>query len=185
MKVVDSYEKRILDAFKEILKNNSEGMSGRNIPLVRAVLNDLNEAISMNLENIDSSDRESFCRRVLEDELIPVFDVPRLALQLGSYTDSCKTLKKKLEAYIDTKNVPMEKLEPILDRHLKFDPVERTPEWEECIYEVESECESLLKDAPRGMGFCFPYWSTKTAVLARRGIEWNSPSIMNPRVMFD
>lgn len=45
-------------------------------------------------------------------------------------------------------------------------------------------CEQL-KDEPRGMGFCHIYWSTKRAALARRGIEWRSPSAMNPRVMFD
>ena len=35
------------------------------------------------------------------------------------------------------------------------------------------------------MGFCHSYWSAKRAALARRGIEWRSPSAMNPRVIFD
>lgn len=185
MKKSDSYEERILVAFNQVLENDSEGMQWRNIPIVRSILDDLNEAILSNLEGIDSSDRESFCKRVLTDELIPVYDVPRFALELASYTKACRELKCKLEAYVDTGNVPMDRLEPMLGRHLKFDPVERTPEWEECIYDVESECESILKDEPRGMGFCFPYWNTKTAILARRGIEWNSPSRMNPGVIFD
>ena len=51
--------------------------------------------------------------------------------------------------------------------------------------EVEKEVDEQLKDEPRGMGFCFSYWSAKRAALARRGIEWRSPSAMNPRVMFD
>lgn len=68
---------------------------------------------------------------------------------------------------------------------LKFDPVERTQEWEDCIYDVEAECEKRLKDEPKGMGFCFSYWSTKRAVLASHGIDWCSPSVMNPRVRFD
>ena len=70
-------------------------------------------------------------------------------------------------------------------RHLKFDPVERTPQWEAMYYEVERECDRRLGDTPRGMGFCFAYWSTLRQVLHERGIDWRSPSEMNPRVMFD
>lgn len=68
---------------------------------------------------------------------------------------------------------------------LKFDPVERSEKWEECIYEVEKECDERLAGEHKGMGFCFSYWSTKKSVLAKHGIEWDSPSTMNPRVMFD
>ena len=68
---------------------------------------------------------------------------------------------------------------------LRFDPVERSERWEECIYEVEKECDRRLKGERRGMGFCFSYWSTRKAVLARYGIDWKSPAIMNPHVMFD
>ena len=63
--------------------------------------------------------------------------------------------------------------------------VQATQEWEDVIYEVEKEVDEQLKDEPRGMGFCFNYWGAKRASLARRGIEWRSPSAMNPRVMFD
>lgn len=59
------------------------------------------------------------------------------------------------------------------------------PAYEDVIYEVEKEVDEDLKDEPRGMGFCFGYWSAKRAALASRGIEWRSPSAMNPRVMFD
>ena len=69
--------------------------------------------------------------------------------------------------------------------HLKFDPVERSERWEEIIYDVEKECDRLLKGEPRGMGFCFSYWATKSSVLQKYGISWRSPSSMNPRVMFD
>jgi hypothetical protein len=68
---------------------------------------------------------------------------------------------------------------------LKVDPVQATPEWENVIYDVEKEVDEELEDEPRGMGFCHSYWSAKRAALARRGIEWRSPSAMNPRVMFD
>ena len=62
---------------------------------------------------------------------------------------------------------------------------ERTPLWEEINQEVEAEADALLGDEPRGMGFCFGYWSAKRGVLAKRGIEWHDPHQMNPRVMFD
>lgn len=72
-----------------------------------------------------------------------------------------------------------------LGRMLKDDPIQATPKWEEVIYEVEKEIEKKLKNFPRGMGFCFSYWSAKKTALARRGIEWKSPALMNPGVMFD
>ena len=42
-----------------------------------------------------------------------------------------------------------------------------------------------VKGMPRGMGFCFSYWSAKKSVLESYGIEWRSPRQMNPRVLFD
>lgn len=68
---------------------------------------------------------------------------------------------------------------------LKFDPIERSRQWEECIYDVEKECDEKLAGEHKGMGFCYIYWSTKKSVLAKYGIEWDSPATMNPRVMFD
>jgi hypothetical protein len=68
---------------------------------------------------------------------------------------------------------------------LKVDPVQATPQWEDVIYDVENEVDEQLKDEPRCMGFCHSYWIAKRAALARRGIEWRSPSTMNPGVMFD
>ena len=91
---------------------------------------------------------------------------------------------KKIDDYLDP-GISMEDWCRTYHVTLKFDPVERTTEWENVICEVEAECEKILKDEPRGMGFCFSYWSTKKSVLAKKGIEWASPGVMNPRVMFD
>ena len=91
---------------------------------------------------------------------------------------------KRTEDYLNER-VPMEKWCEKYDVHLKFDPVERSGQWEEVIYDVELECARILKDEPHYMGYCYKYWSTKTSVLARHGIDWSSPSVMNPRVMFD
>lgn len=91
---------------------------------------------------------------------------------------------KRTEDYLDM-SVPMETWCKDYGVSLKFDPVERTGNWEKVIYDVELECEEILKDERKGMGFCYEYWSTKAAALARRGIDWRSPAVMNPRVKFD
>lgn len=67
----------------------------------------------------------------------------------------------------------------------KFDPVERTEKWEACIEEVERVCAEQLKDYTRGMGFCHFYWYVKKDVLRKCGIEWKTPSEMNPEIDFD
>lgn len=78
-------------------------------------------------------------------------------------------------------------LESIVQKgHLRHDPVEWTAGYEKVIDEAERKIESCLKDHPRGMGFCFAYWSTKAQVLQEYyGIVWRSPARMNPGVMFD
>lgn len=68
---------------------------------------------------------------------------------------------------------------------LKYDPVEDTEAYLAVIDEVERRLYEELKDEPRGMGFCFIYWPAKEALLAEYGIEWHSPSLMNPGVIFD
>ena len=70
--------------------------------------------------------------------------------------------------------------------HLKRDPVEWSSAYEKVIDEVERLVDEELEDHPRGMGFCFAYWSAKEALLRTKfGIDWRSPSEMNPGVMFD
>lgn len=70
-------------------------------------------------------------------------------------------------------------------RMLKSDPVEWTKKYEDVIDDADREAYSRLTDCPRGMGFCFAYWMEKRNALAKRGIEWRSPNVMNPGVMFD
>lgn len=89
-----------------------------------------------------------------------------------------------LRDFIDL-SLPMEDFCKRHRRHLKFDPVERTEIYEKVIPDVEREVADELKGHPRGMGFCFAYWSAKRAAFADRGIQWKSPSLMNPGVMFD
>ena len=69
--------------------------------------------------------------------------------------------------------------------HLLRDPIEWTAAYERIIDQAEEKTAKLLEGQPRGMGFCHAYWITKEQVLQEYGIAWKSPSVMNPRVMFD
>lgn len=70
--------------------------------------------------------------------------------------------------------------------HLMEDPVEYTRRWEEIYYDVEDRLKLRFADERRRMGFCFMYWSAKQDLLKEEyGIDWHTPSQMNPRVMFD
>ena len=68
---------------------------------------------------------------------------------------------------------------------LEYDPVEDSEAYLSVIDDVERRLFEELKDEPRHMGSCFRYWSAKRELLAEYGIEWRSPGMMNPRVMFD
>lgn len=70
--------------------------------------------------------------------------------------------------------------------HLKHDPVEYSREWAEAAYDVEEELDKKFAGVRRGMGFCFMYWPAKQKLLKEKyGINWRTPSQMNPRVRFD
>ena len=119
-----------------------------------------------------------------EDMDIDGYEGPAGDYERQTTKKDIKAERKRTEDYLDS-SVSMEEWCERYGVHLKFDPVERTQEWEDEIYDVELECDELLKNEHKGMGFCFSYWSTKSAVLARHGIDWSSPAVMNPRVMFD
>lgn len=191
---------RLIAAVDQMRKNLEEMRMWRNIPL--------SEECLQLLKDIDDPEetpdgKALACEAIMEQ--IPEYDVPRLALDILRYeldlvqqfdgededSENLPTEEevteniRRLEDYIDTENVSDEEFRKRYHRHLKSDPVERTPLWEEIYYEVEQECDRRLGDTPRGMGFCFAYWATLRQVLAERGIEWRSPNQMNPRVRFD
>lgn len=139
------------------------------------------------------------CNAILEQ--LPEYDVPRFVLGIlrrelawleesteksdWLHPEDVKNEIAKFEDYINPDAISMQEFCKKYNRHLLFDPVERTPLWEENYYNVEVECFRHLKGAPRGMGFCFGYWAEKRGVLAKYGIDWQTPHMMNPRVMFD
>ena len=49
--------------------------------------------------------------------------------------------------------------------------------------DVEEEIEK--RRTLHGMGSCHEIWALKEELLAQRGITWNSPAMLNPRVRFD
>lgn len=133
--------------------------------------------------------QQSLFQLISDDDLAEDMDIdeyegsPEQYERQYTIEDHAESLQRTKD-YINL-DIPMEEWCKKYDVMLKFDPVERTSEWEACIYEVEKECYNELLDERKGMGFCFSYWSTKRAVLARHGIEWCSPAAMNPGVMFD
>lgn len=68
---------------------------------------------------------------------------------------------------------------------LNYDPIEDTDAYLAVIDDVERILYENLKDEPRHMGFCFRYWAAKRDLLAEYGIQWRSPGVMNPSVIFD
>lgn len=140
--------------------------------------------------------------KVAEQMADCLYDHPRLLLELKETESEILQYIEALEGHdlqiledlqeeIDTLRANIEAADEgrwediAASGHLKHDPVEWTKAYEEVIDEAEKEAYSHLTDIPRGMGFCFAYWAEKRDALAKRGIEWKSPSRMNPGVLFD
>ena len=179
-------------------ENSQEMRMWKNIPLAK-------ECIEL-LRDIDDPEETPMGKALACEAVIaqlPEYDVPRLVLSIMRYKlelvrqsdeqdpDRFPTEEevldgiRRLEDYIDTEHVGTDEFIERYQRHLKFDPIERSSLWEAYYDEVEEECDRRLGDVPRGMGFCFAYWSTLRQVLAERGIRWQSPHELNPHVIFD
>ncbi len=65
-------------------------------------------------------------------------------------------------------------------RSLKHDPAEKTEAYLAAIDTVEEQI-----DREKTTDLCLEYWSLKTRLLYERGIFWQSPAVLNPRVLFD
>ena len=204
----DEYAIELIDKMN---KNNEEGNIWKNIPLMRELIHEFKDVAPFRSENINPAYKAHYIACMLENDYIDKRETPRLFHSLcelyrlyrdfESASDYDAYLKENLDRYYFRKvdrwiykfawitDDPKGKIAldcwDSLGGMLKVDPVQATSEWENVIYDIEKELEEQLKDEPRGMGFCFGYWSAKRAALARRGIEWRSPSMMNPGVMFD
>lgn len=200
--------KRIISLIKKMRKNAAEEWHPvwKNIPLAREMFDLLHNALPISGPYMDASEIIFCCDIIFLEDLLNTRDVPRLCLEflqlrklaLEAQTaddekfdsdavlgvQDAERIQNELDFYIDP-SVSTKWWVDYVGAHLMFDPVERTPRWEEIIYEVEKKCDKRLKGEPRGMGFCFGYWSVKRAVLSKYDISWRSPAVMNPGVMFD
>ena len=112
----------------------------------------------------------------------------RIEARIGHDLDLCEHIMSEISFYErNIERADKGDFENIEQRgHLQHDPIEWSAEYESIIDEAEKKIESKLEGHPRGMGFCFEYWSTKSYVLHNDyGIAWRSPAIMNPGVIFD
>ena len=192
-------------------RNNEDGNVWRNIPLMRKFIHEIKDVAPFRSEIINPAYKAHWIACMLENDYIDKRETPRLFQSMCElyrlYRDfeDPSDFDDYLQEHFDKNyfrqvdkwiySFAMIVLDPQwehalqcwngLGGMLKVDPVQATPEWENVIYDVEKEVDEELEDEPRGMGFCHSYWSAKRAALARRGIEWRSPSAMNPRVMFD
>lgn len=183
--------RKIAALFAKMVKNHdSFGESWRNVALGREAF-DRMKALPPSLKDVFDTpmQKAALLGRMLG--LMSETLTPRFCIKVREYMRSLdadnpenRAALRKLEDFIDP-DLPVEEYCRRYGCHLMFDPVERTPEWEETICEVEKACGRRLRRQRRRMGFCFLYWSVKREELARRGIEWRSPKEMNPRVLFD
>ena len=181
----------------EVMRENAEEMRiWKNLAIAKETF----ELIKQVGDDEGPLGRAMGCEMVVEK--LSEYDAPRFTLEMLRYEleqlqkseeksddlteEEVKDHIAELERFIDVEHVSYKEYkEKNPRRHLEFDEIERTPLWEEINQEIEAETDALLGDEPRGMGFCFGYWSAKRGVLAKRGIEWCDPQQMNPRVMFD
>ena len=65
------------------------------------------------------------------------------------------------------------------------DPIENDPKYKEILASVDMEIELELGES-RPLGYCHLFWSMKKQILKDRyGIDWKSPSELNPHIDFD
>ena len=191
-----TYGERIIDIVDQMKVNGEEMRIWANIPLAKEVLELIR---TLPEEEGESALGKAYALNAVMEKLSE-YDTPRLALeilheeltQLQASDEKSdwlteEDIKADIARLLDYINLDIPTGEFIrrYNRHLKFDPVERTPEWEENIYEAQKEADAAMGDFPRGMGFCHGFWPALKAALAKRGIAWQTPHELNPRVMFD
>ena len=173
-----------------VINDETFGASWKNIELGKQVF-----SLMKSLPQTQEGELESPAQKVrLLLNMLTLMDemsTPRFCIEVREYVsilcpddEENRATLAMLRDYIDP-SLKMEEYCAKYKRFLKFDPVERSLEWEKVIYRVEQECEEILQGEPRGMGFCFMYWAAKAKVLSKYGIRWKSPSQMNPGVLFD
>lgn len=177
------------ELYNKMADNAEAGLYWKNTPLARQALQLMKDCDPKN-ENVACL---AFCDMVIEDQLLDPLDTPRLLLSMMEYQHAMygSDYKWNQQAYnlrwVTSSYATEKDIESFIGerKHLKYDPIQLSQGWEDNIYEVEEELDELFKYEARHMGFCHRYWSAKREALAKRGIEWRSPQIMNPKTRFD
>lgn len=194
---------------EEIYENTSKGEVWRNIPLLHEFIHELKDLSPFHGSVVSVFQKVCVLQSLLQNDVLDKREAPRLYLSLCELcrlyncyvqdqdVDACQDYDKEYSDHIEEMIYKLSWVVSAQDEQrtqecwanlgcmLRADIVQSTPEWESVIYEVEQEVDEELKDAPRGMGFCYGYWSAKRAALAKRGIDWNPPPSMNRGVLFD
>ena len=185
----DNLQPQFQDLYDEMSDNAEIGYYWKNIPLAQQCLR-LMKDCNTDLDNVLC---HSIANLVVKEELLDPLNTPRLILSFMDFEHVLygSDYKWDQQAY-DLRRVtgPNATEKDIVDfiakrKHLKYDPIQLSQQWEDNIYEVEKELDELFKDTARHMGFCHRYWPAKRNALAKRGIVWRTPQEMNPKTRFD
>ena len=68
---------------------------------------------------------------------------------------------------------------------IKRDPVELTEEYKEAMEKLDMILDKEFPQDQYTIGTCHRYWARKKELLKKQGIEWKTPSELNPDVKFD
>ena len=201
-----AYE-RMTELIDTMHLNTEAQESWKNIPLAREIMHLVKDCTPLRDEEIDPSVRMLIVSTLADDDLLSPKDTPRLFLSFYQYFEICNELKTDQDAvqrglkqfanklyknlFEFTWTVDPGMTEDLYLRlfakkgSLRFDFAQLLPEWEKEVYDIESETAKKLGKTQRYRGFCHSYWSTKTEVAEKHGINWRSPRVMNPKVRFD
>ncbi len=75
--------------------------------------------------------------------------------------------------------------------YIPHDPIEDDPKFRDKIAAAEKEAEAFVKknckQVKKGQrGYCHLFWGAKQRILREKyGIEWKSPSDLNPETRYD
>ena len=97
-------------------------------------------------------------------------------------------IKKKRKEKAKRKYIAVETTSFKKEKRQKLkDPIEETNYFKKILPNVEKELEEQLKNIDRRrLGWCHIYWKAKKELLKNKyGIDWKSPSEMNPDCEFD
>lgn len=209
--VVDHAEEGIYEYMAEMMEtmrtNSEDCKMWKNIPLAREMMHLLKDCCPLRDDEVNPIVRMSGVNAIANSNILPVYDAPRLYLSYLEYWEINNDLKVPDDGEVNNAKYFLEELDKNIDKYtwivdpamtsdlydkmfgedtsLRFDFIQLSPEWENAIYDIESETEQQVGSEYKGMGFCFEIWAAKTSKAAKHGLRWRSPHVMNPDVMFD